>query len=72
MEDWVTIRNLKKKRPDLGTRKIAELLGVSRNTVRRTLRSDEIRVISARVRLIKTWSRFLILFESLILSKNKK
>ncbi len=38
MEDWVTIRNLKKKRPDLGKRKIAELLGVSRNTVRRALR----------------------------------
>ncbi len=41
MEDWVTIRNLKKKRPDLGTRKIAKLLGISRNTVRRALRSDK-------------------------------
>jgi len=39
MEDWVTIRNLKKRNPSLGTRKIAEILGVSRNTVRRALRS---------------------------------
>jgi len=31
MEDWVSIKNLKTKNPDLGTRKIASLLGVSRN-----------------------------------------
>lgn len=37
MEDWVTIRNLKKRNPDLGTRKIAKLLGVSRSTVKRAL-----------------------------------
>jgi len=30
MEDWITIKNLKKRRPDLGTRKIADLLGFSR------------------------------------------
>ena len=34
MMDWLTIRNLKKKRPDLGTRRIARLLGISKNTVR--------------------------------------
>ena len=39
MEDWVTIKNLKKKNPTLGTRKIAEQLGISRNTVRRALSS---------------------------------
>ncbi len=38
MEDWVTIRNLKKRRPDLGTRSIARLVGVSRGTVKRALR----------------------------------
>ncbi|OVE79849.1 hypothetical protein BVY01_01395 [bacterium I07] len=41
MEDWVTIKNLKKRHPGMGTRKIAELLGVSRNTVRRALRSEK-------------------------------
>lgn len=40
MEDWVTIKTLKKRRPDLGTRKIAELLGISRNTVKRALQSE--------------------------------
>lgn len=40
MEDWVTIRNLKKRNPSLGTRKIAEILGLSRNTVRKALRSE--------------------------------
>lgn len=28
MEDWVTIRNLKKKDPNLGTRTIALMLGI--------------------------------------------
>lgn len=42
MEDWVTIRNLKKKNPNLGTRTIAEMLGISRNTVKKALRSDEL------------------------------
>jgi len=40
MEDWVTIRNLKKRNPSYGTRKIAEILGVSRNTVRRALKEE--------------------------------
>lgn len=40
MEDWVTIRNIKAKNPGLGTRKIAGMLGISRNTVRKALRSD--------------------------------
>ncbi|WP_281753126.1 IS21 family transposase [Thermodesulfovibrio yellowstonii] len=40
MEDWVTIRNLKKHNPKLGTRAIAKLLGVSRNTVKRALKGE--------------------------------
>ena len=41
MEDWASIRNIKAKNPKLGTRKIAALLGISRNTVKRALKSDE-------------------------------
>jgi DNA-binding transcriptional regulator LsrR (DeoR family) len=41
MEQWVTIRTFKGKNPKLGTRQIAELLGVSRNTVKRALRSEK-------------------------------
>ncbi len=41
MEDWVSIRNIRAKNPKLGTRKIAELLGISRNTVKKALKSDE-------------------------------
>jgi transposase len=40
MENWVTIKNLKKKNPGLGTRKIAKLLGISRSTVKRALASE--------------------------------
>lgn len=42
MEDWVTIRNLKTKNPNLGTRSIANMLGISRNTVKKALASDEL------------------------------
>lgn len=41
MEDWVTIRNIRAKNPELGTRKIAALLGVSRNTVKKALLHEE-------------------------------
>lgn len=41
MEDWVTIKNLKKHNTKMGTREIARLLGVSRNTVKRALRRSE-------------------------------
>lgn len=40
MEDWLTIKNLKKKNPNMGTRKIAVLLGLSRNTVKKALSSN--------------------------------
>jgi transposase len=42
MEDWVTIKNLKKHNPKLGTRQIARLLGVSRNTVKKALQRNEV------------------------------
>lgn len=41
MEDWVTIRNIRKKNHTIGTREIAKLLGISRNTVKRALASEE-------------------------------
>lgn len=41
MEDWVTIRNLKKKNQALGTRAIARLVGVSRSTVKKALSSEQ-------------------------------
>lgn len=41
MEDWVTIRNLKKKNPTLGTRAISKLVGVSRSTVKKALGSEQ-------------------------------
>ncbi len=40
MEKWVTIRNLKKKNPNIGTREIARLLGISRSTVRKAFASE--------------------------------
>jgi transposase len=41
MEDWVTIRNLKKRNPALGTRTIAGLIGISRNTVKAALKNNQ-------------------------------
>ena len=41
MEDWVTIRNLKKRNSKLGTRKIADLMNVSRNTVKNALKNNK-------------------------------
>jgi len=37
MEDWVTIQTMKKRNPALGTREIAKILSLSRNTVKRAL-----------------------------------
>jgi len=41
MEDWITIRNLKKRNPKMGTRTIAKKLELSRNTVKNALRSED-------------------------------
>ena len=42
MEDWVSMKNIRARNPKLGTRKIAELLGISRNTVKKALSNDEV------------------------------
>jgi len=52
MEDWVSIRNIKAKNPKLGTRKIAELLGISRNTVKKALKNDEAPAYSRGIKKI--------------------
>lgn len=41
MEDWVTIRTIKRHNPNMGTRAIAKQLGIARNTVKRALREDD-------------------------------
>lgn len=41
MEDWVTIKNIKKHNSKLGTRQIAGLLNISRNTVKKALKNKE-------------------------------
>jgi len=41
MEDWVTIQNLKRRNTKLGTRRIAKLVGCSRNTVKAALKREQ-------------------------------
>jgi hypothetical protein len=41
MEDWVTIQNLKRRNPKMGTREIAKLVGCSRNTVKAALKKEQ-------------------------------
>ena len=41
MEDWVTIQNLKRRNPKIGTREIAKLVGCSRNTVKAALKREQ-------------------------------
>lgn len=40
MEDWVTIKNLRAKNPSISFRAIANLLGISHNTVKRAISRD--------------------------------
>jgi len=40
MDNWTTIKNLKKINPTMGTRTIAKLVGVSRNTVKKALQEN--------------------------------
>jgi transposase len=40
MEDWVTIKNLKSKNPDMSLREIARFLHVSHNTVKKALEGE--------------------------------
>jgi transposase len=41
MEDWVTIQNLKRRNPQIGSREIAKLIGCSRNTVKAAPKRDQ-------------------------------
>lgn len=41
MEDWVTIQNLQRRNPKMGTRAIAKLMGISRNTVKAALKRKQ-------------------------------
>ncbi|MBC2698413.1 MAG: hypothetical protein HF975_12575 [ANME-2 cluster archaeon] len=41
MEDWITIKNLKKRNSKMGTRSISKQLDLSRNTVKNALRSED-------------------------------
>ena len=40
MEDWVVIKTLKAKNPDMSYREIGRLLNISQNTVKRALNKD--------------------------------
>jgi len=40
MEDWVTIKNLKSKNPDMSNREIARFLHISHNTVKKALEDE--------------------------------
>lgn len=40
MEDWVTIKNLRAKNPNISLREISKLLGISHNTVKSALGRD--------------------------------
>lgn len=42
MEDWVTIKNLKKRNNDMGIKTIARIMKISRNTVKRALNTDAV------------------------------
>jgi len=41
MEDWVTIQNLKRRNPKMGTRQIAKRVDCSRNTVKAALKREQ-------------------------------
>lgn len=58
MEEWVTIRNIKKRQPSLGTRKIAKMLGISRNTVKRALSQDEFKGYQRPSKVTEELSKF--------------
>jgi len=62
VEDWITIRNLKRRNPRLGSRKIAEFLGISRNTVKSALAMETAPTYSRQWQTnpaIETFSEFI-------------
>jgi predicted transcriptional regulator len=73
MEDWVTIRNLKVKNPNLGTRTIATMLGISRNTVKKALVSDEyLYITEVRRKINEHIEPFINFIKESFLKKNLK
>ncbi|MDN5095674.1 hypothetical protein ACOTVO_02660 [Aliarcobacter butzleri] len=73
MEDWVTIRNLKKKDPNLGTRTIALILGISKNTVKKALTSDDLPLYNRGEKKINEHVvPFIDFIKELFLKKNLK
>ncbi|WP_108561081.1 IS21 family transposase [Arcobacter caeni] len=73
MEDWVTIRNLKVKNPNLGTRTIATMLGISRNTVKKALVNDEIPLYNKGEKKVnKNIEPFINFIKESFLKKNLK
>lgn len=72
MEDWVSIKNIKAKNPKLGTRKIAELLGISRNTVKKALKSDDAPVYKRGVQINEQVAPFEGFIKESFLKKNLK
>lgn len=70
MEDWVTIKNLKTKNPDLSLRKIAGFLQISHNTVKKALRSEDIPEYKRKEKLNPNLEPFKeIIFEMLNIKK---
>ena len=41
MEDWLTVKNLKRANPDISNRKIGRLLNISHNTVKKALENEK-------------------------------
>lgn len=73
MDSWVSIRYLKAQNPTLGTRKIAALANVSRNTVIKALRSSEYPSYKKREsRVKKDLEPFLEFIKESYLFKNQK
>jgi len=73
MEDWVTIRHLKKKNPNVGTRELARMLGISRNTVKKALKSDELPLYNRGERKInEAVEPFIPFIKESFLKKNLK
>lgn len=72
MEDWVTIRNLKKKNPGMSLRDIGRLLGISHNTVKKALLNEappEYKRASVTSKVIKPFEE--VIFEMANVKKYK-
>jgi len=73
MEDWVTIRNLKAKNPNMGTREIARILKVCRNTVKQALKDIEVPKYARRSASSEENEKFReYIFEQINVKKKRK